>query len=393
MILNYSTPRLFTPCRSENYFASMKYSFFLKKDHKNKDGKYPLYLNLYIHKQRKRIPVELYIKNRDWSQTKQEVLKTCDQYHDFNLILRDIEAKINKIEIQYRLTNEPLTVDKCAELLRRPDLTVDFISFMEYEMRLKNMEENSLKNHCSVLKKLKEYTATLLFADVNETFISKYRKYLSAKLKNQSVTIDSNIKVIKHYIKLAKKRGVMINVDLERIKIKQHRSHRTNLSLQEVERMKEYYFSKFIKPTHKMVLGYFLFNCMTGLRINDLLKLKREQLNDDYFYFWNQKSKKQQILMTNETCRKILAEDSSLFIKPPSAKHINEVIKEIALFLGIKKHLVCHVARHTFATNYLRKGGKVEDLQILLGHSDIKTTMIYVHIVESEAINTMRLLD
>lgn len=132
---------------------------------------------------------------------------------------------------------------------------------------------------------------------------------------------------------------------------------------------------------------------MTGLRINDLLKLKREQLTEEYFSFWNQKSKKQQILMTNSTCRKILNYDPNLFIKPPTAKHINETIKEIAVFLGIKKHLVCHVARHTFATNYLRKGGKVENLQILLGHSDIKTTMIYVHIVESETIRTMQLLD
>lgn len=379
--------------RSENTFASMKYSFFLKKDYKNKDGKNALYLNLYIHKQRKRIPIELYIKAQDWNQKKQLVLKSCEHHTDYNLILKDIESKINKIEIQFRLNGEILTVDKCAELLKRPNRTVDFISFMEYEMSLKNMEQNSVKNHLSVLKKLKTYKSEILFADINEQFLAKYRRYLSSKLKNQEVTIDSNIKVIKHYIKLAKKRGLILNIDLERIKIRQHRSHRTNLNLKEVDLLKEYYFSKFIKDSHKTVLGYFLFNCMTGLRINDLLKLKREQLTEEYFSFWNQKSKKQQILMTNSTCRKILNHDPNLFIKPPTAKHINETIKEIAVFLGIKKHLVCHVARHTFATNYLRKGGKVENLQILLGHSDIKTTMIYVHIVESETIRTMQLLD
>lgn len=377
---------------AKNNFASMRHSFFLK-DYKSKNGTSQIYLNLYIHKQRKKVPVEIFVQKKDWNQAKQEVNKSCKNAIDYNLILRDIEAKINKIEIQFRLSNEVLTVDKCVELLKRPDLTVDFISFIEYELSLKSMEENSIKNHKAVLKKLKEYKSTILFPDVNEVFISKYRQYLSKKLGNQEVTIDSNIKVLKHYISLAKKRGLIVNIDIERIRIKQHRSHRTNLSIAEVEKMKEYYFSSFIKDSHKKTLGYFLFNCMTGLRINDLLKLKREDFTEDYFNFWNQKSKKQQILMTNETCKKILAHDETLFVDKITPKTINETIKEIAAFLGIKKKVTCHIARHTFATNYLRKGGKVQDLQVLLAHSDIKTTMIYVHIVESETVRTMTLLD
>lgn len=378
---------------SPNKLEAMKYSFFLKKSYVNKEGKCPLYLNLYIHKQRKRIPINLFITPSEWSKSTQRISKKCENHFDYNLILKNIESRINEIEIQFRLSNQILTVDKCADLLKRPDLTIDFISFVEYEMSLKLMEENSIKNHESVLKKLKKYKQNILFADINELFIAKYRQYLATKLGNQEATIDSNIKVIKHYIKLAKKKGLIINIDLERIKIRQHRSHRTNLSLAEVERMKEYYFSNFIKESHKKTLGYFLFNCMTGLRINDLLRLKREQLNEDFFNFWNQKSKKQQILMTNETCKKILTHDPELFINKVTTKTINETIKEIAVFLGIKKHVTCHIARHTFATNYLRRGGKVEDLQILLAHSDIKTTMVYVHIVESETIKSMKLLD
>ena len=375
--------------------AAMKYSFFLNKNYKNKEGKYPLYLNLYIHNQRKRIPVELSLKLKEWDQKKQLVLKSCEYSHDYNLILKDIESRINKIEIQFRLSSQVLTVDKCAELLKQPDLTIDFISFMENEMNLKSMEYNSVKNHKSVLKKLKEYKPSILFADINEVFLQRYRKYLHQQLKNQEVTIDSNIKVIKHYIKIAKKKGLIVNVDLEQIKIKQHRSHRTNLTLSEVERLKEYYFSGFIKECHKRVLGYFIFNCMTGLRINDLLKLKREELNDEFFNFWNQKSKRQQVLMTNETCKKILEYDPELFTSKGmiTPKTINETIKEIASFLGIKKHLTCHIARHTFATNYLRRGGKVENLKRLLAHSDIKTTMIYVHIVDDDVIKTMSILD
>ncbi len=369
---------------------AMKYSFFLKTDYKNKDGKFPLYLNLYIHSQRKRIPVDIFLMEKDWDKKKQQVKN--QELADYNLLINEIKAQINKIEIQFRLSNQTLTVDKCAELIKRPDLSINFISFMEYEIDLKSMEPGTVRNHKAIHAKLKEYKSVLLFADLNEVFIQKYRKYLLYTKNNAEVTIDSNIKAIKHYIKIAKKRGIIVNIDTDEIKIKQHRSHRTNLSLLEVEKLSKYYFSDFIPDHHKKTLGYFLFNCMTGQRIEDLLRMKREDLNSDFFNFWNQKSKKQQILMTNDTCKKILENDPRLFIDKITAKTVNETIKKIASFLGIRKHLSAHVARHTFATNYLRQGGKVENLQILLGHSKIETTMIYVHIVESEVVKTMEIL-
>ena len=59
------------------------------------------------------------------------------------------------------------------------------------------------------------------------------------------------------------------------------------------------------------------------------------------------------------------------------------MLKEIASICSIKKKVHFHVARHSFATNFLRKGGKIEDLQTIMDHSDIQTTMVYVHIVKA----------
>lgn len=52
-----------------------------------------------------------------------------------------------------------------------------------------------------------------------------------------------------------------------------------------------------------------------------------------------------------------------------------------------------HDLRHTFASNFLKDGGKIQDLQIILGHADIKTTMRYVHFQEDhtkEPVNNMK---
>jgi len=80
-------------------------------------------------------------------------------------------------------------------------------------------------------------------------------------------------------------------------------------------------------------------------------------------------------------------------VKFITQQKINAYLKDIAKRFKINKKLTMHVGRHTFATNYIKAGGRAEDLQIILGHSSLETTMIYVHLDREDAIQTVSIMD
>jgi len=78
--------------------------------------------------------------------------------------------------------------------------------------------------------------------------------------------------------------------------------------------------------------------------------------------------------------------------------HIHEsvlqrAVKRAVRLSGISKPVGCHTMRHCFATHLLELGSDIRTVQELLGHKDVKTTMIYTHVMQKPGINVKSPLD
>ena len=72
---------------------------------------------------------------------------------------------------------------------------------------------------------------------------------------------------------------------------------------------------------------------------------------------------------------------------------LNKYLKELANLAGISKKLTMHVSRHTFATEALRRGVRIEYVSKLLGHADLKETQIYTKIINEELDKAMEVFN
>ena len=85
--------------------------------------------------------------------------------------------------------------------------------------------------------------------------------------------------------------------------------------------------------------------------------------------------------------RQFSAEKANSRPPRPQGRHhtdqslIQKAVRDAVSRAGLTKRVTCHAFRHSFATHLLEGRYDIRTVQELLGHNDVKTTMIYTHVL------------
>ncbi len=141
-------------------------------------------------------------------------------------------------------------------------------------------------------------------------------------------------------------------------------------------------------------LSVFLTLANTGMRLGELINLEwtdvdfeRRTITIKVKDFWEPKNSKPRVIpMTNKLVEvlKDLKKDSRWVFTTRNGRqlnrnHLRERLVKVCMNIGIELANI-HTFRHTFASHLIMKGVDLPTIQKLMGHSDIKTTMIYAHL-------------
>lgn len=145
-----------------------------------------------------------------------------------------------------------------------------------------------------------------------------------------------------------------------------------------------------------------------GISFVDLCFLRKSDVHDEHIHYLRKKTGKEIVLHINKEMQAIMnrfadqVKDSPylfplLDIEKPNLRRQyetaldrqNKLLKQLGKLAGLKRPLTTHVVRHSWATIALRKGASVSMICQALGHSDERTTAIYLDSFKDPAMRRL----
>lgn len=297
--------------------------------------------------------------------------------------------------------------NKSVDYFYLESLLEKFLYYLEFE---KNNSPKTLENYSLWLNRFVNYIWNIDVREIKAMHILDYRMYLN-QLWLSKKTVNYHAVALRSFFKFCLKNDIDC-ISPDKIELAKMPSREVNfLTQEEVQKILdapyEYEKNDLIRKRDLAILNI-LYG--TGLRVTELISLKRSQLDSETKQFsvmWKW-SKIRAIFMTEKAKTALVdylkarTDDSEyLFIslsqnsrgQKLSRNSVEEIVKKYKNLTWIKKKVTPHTLRHSFATALLQKWADLRAVQALLGHSSITTTQIYTHVDDKYLKGVHDLLD
>lgn len=261
---------------------------------------------------------------------------------------------------------------------------VDMWQWIEQRIEERPITEATKRQHRSAMSVIQSLDIFHTWGDLTVANIKRLDERLRISGLSQ-VTIHSYHKRLKPYLRDATIYGIIAHSPYERFKTPRGTSKRIRyLTADECSMLESTPMPSAVLQVAK---DLWLFQRYTGLAYADVSSLTEENFveQDGSIYIMCNRVKNSSPVQV-----KLIGKAVDIYNRyNRTLPHINlEVynrrLKLVGLMAGIKKPLTSHMARHTFATQALHAGLRIEVVSKMLAHSDIQTTQIYAKVLAED---------
>ena len=387
---------------------------------KEKGGKYPIYIKIYVDKKKSEVFSDYWIKKSEWCD-KQKLVKSSNSQADLiNAYLKKIHTSIEtefyearaqgKMTTALELKNKLLGIE---EITNAPKTIMEAFEYHNIKIAEQvkigkvvpktHTRYKITKNKVEAFMKHQYKKADMPLPELRLRFVTEFEHYLLTIDKLQSNTAHKYIKNLKKIMNMS--------VGLDWIPSNPFNNFRCSYTSPERQVLTQEELNLIMNKDIKIerlaeVRDVFIFCCYTGFAYSDAYKFERDALtkgiDGEYWLSTNrQKTGTRESVPLLPIALEIIqkyqdhdyCKEYNKLLPVNSNQRYNAYLKELADICGIKKKVTTHIARHTFATTVtLANGVPIETISSMLGHNSIRTTQIYAKVVEKKVSEDMLLL-
>lgn len=272
--------------------------------------------------------------------------------------------------------------------------------FSDYLINTKLVSTNTLDSY---MRDVNHYLTFLVIndlknpAEANIDVLNSYIKEL-VNLKKSNSTITRNIASIRCFYQYLILNNKAQSNPAKAVKLKKTQKKLPQiLTGKEIELLLEQPDMRDPKGCRDKAMLELLY--ATGIRVSELVELNVEDINLHTGVLRCKSGKSERMIPVYSSAVSIISDyilrSRSIIISPDGGQalftNLNgrrltrqgfwKIIKGYAEQAGIVKEITPHTLRHSFALHLLENGAELKDIQLMLGHADISSTQVYVHLL------------
>lgn len=238
-------------------------------------------------------------------------------------------------------------------------------------------------NNCGAIERFLDSTNPLNISSINEQIV---RKYLDNRIFNKEIsnlTANNIIKYIKAFLNFAIKRNYLKENKIARMS-------QYKVDVLPPKYLKKEEISQILSSAREEVLyKSILIAIYTGMRLGEIRRLKWSDFNfeNGTITIFQSKAGKYRTIPIHPALRILNKNDL-----PFNFQNHQRVFKRIRKKANLN-NIGWHTFRHTFITHLILNGVDLATVQKIAGHSSIETTMIYTHVSQDHAKESITKID